>query len=320
MSTIASPRPSSSIRSPSSTRTSLDVPTSSSLARSSSKSRRNRDRSALRDYYNLKSPTAPPTSHPAEGLGIDSVKEEEAVETSELDKAGFDAEEYVRKTLEREGLEGVLRVESGLVGRKFAYHSPPYFPISNTLVVAEIKGLDGERKALVYDNYSKLIAATDTIRKVWLLSRSTRAWPRKGLTESLQMRTNMDPLTPATSTLSPAISHIAETASALSASIAEHALPKSRSSSPASVDGKKKVDEKEKQRQTVRWVLDAPRRLRAKVAAGEEEEARKEWEEISRLLEKWKGVQGAEEVKVACEEALASNSGSASPEGEEKNE
>ncbi|KAK0653811.1 Vacuolar protein sorting-associated protein 51-like protein [Lasiodiplodia hormozganensis] len=279
MSTIASPRPSSSIRSPSSTRTSLEVPTSSSLARSSSKSRRNRDRSALRDYYNLKSPTSAPTSHPAEGLGIDSVKEEEAVETSELDKAGFDAEEYVRKTLEREGLEGVLRVESGLVG--------------------QIKGLDGERKALVYDNYSKLIAATDTIRK---------------------MRTNMDPLTPATSTLSPAISHIAETASALSASIAEHALPKSRSSSPASVDGKKKVDEKEKQRQTVRWVLDAPRRLRAKVAAGEEEEARKEWEEISRLLEKWKGVQGAEEVKMACEEALASNSGSASPEGEEKNE
>ncbi|KAF9639310.1 hypothetical protein BFW01_g11116 [Lasiodiplodia theobromae] len=300
MSTIASPRPSSSIRSPSSTRTSLEVPTSSSLARSSSKSRRNRDRSALRDYYNLKSPTSAPTSHPVEGLGIDSVKEEEAVETSELDKAGFDAEEYVRKTLEREGLEGVLRVESGLVG--------------------QIKGLDGERKALVYDNYSKLIAATDTIRKVWLLSRSRRAWPRKGLTESLQMRTNMDPLTPATSTLSPAISHIAETASALSASIAEHALPKSRSSSPASVDGKKKVDEKEKQRQTVRWVLDAPRRLRAKVAAGEEEEARKEWEEISRLLENWKGVQGAEEVKMACEEALASNSGSASPEGEEKNE
>ena len=31
----------------------------------------------------------------------------------------------------------------------------------------EIKGLDGERKALVYDNYSKLITATDTIRKVW---------------------------------------------------------------------------------------------------------------------------------------------------------
>ena len=32
--------------------------------------------------------------------------------------------------------------------------------------VVEIRALDGERKALVYDNYSKLIAATDTIRKV----------------------------------------------------------------------------------------------------------------------------------------------------------
>lgn len=30
----------------------------------------------------------------------------------------------------------------------------------------EIKGLDGERKALVYDNYSKLITATETIGKV----------------------------------------------------------------------------------------------------------------------------------------------------------
>ncbi|KAH7049438.1 Vps51/Vps67-domain-containing protein [Macrophomina phaseolina] len=266
MSTIASPRPSSSIRSPSSTRTSLDVPTSSSLARSSSKTRRNRDRSALRDYYNLKSPTVGPTSAPAggdhHGLGIEAVKEEEVV--SELDKEGFDAERYVKETLEREGLEGVLRVESGLV--------------------SQIKGLDGERKALVYDNYSKLIAATDTIRK---------------------MRTNMDPLTPATSTLSPAISHIAETASALSASITEHAMPKSRSSSPLSTDGgDKKIDDKEKQRQTVRWVLDAPRRFRAKVAEGKVDEAKNEWEEIQGLLEKWNGVKGVQEVRKACEDAL----------------
>ena len=52
----------------------------------------------------------------------------------------------MRKLLEREGLEGVLKVENELVG--------------------EIRGLDGDRKALVYDNYSKLISATDTIKKV----------------------------------------------------------------------------------------------------------------------------------------------------------
>lgn len=115
----------------------------------------------------------------------------------------------------------------------------------------------------------------------------------------------MDPLTPATSTLSPAISHIAETASALSASIAEHAMPKSRSSSPLSTDGAdKKIDDKEKQRQTVRWVLDAPRRFRAKVAEGKVDEAKNEWEEIQGLLEKWNGVKGVQEVRKACEDAL----------------
>ena len=31
---------------------------------------------------------------------------------------------------------------------------------------AEIRALDASRKALVYDNYSKLIRATDTIRSV----------------------------------------------------------------------------------------------------------------------------------------------------------
>lgn len=35
------------------------------------------------------------------------------------------------------------------------------------VVGVEIRGFDGERKALVYDNYSKLIMATDTIRKVY---------------------------------------------------------------------------------------------------------------------------------------------------------
>ena len=65
---------------------------------------------------------------------------------NELDNEDFEAGTYVKRLLEKEGLEGVLQVEGALLG--------------------EIRGLDGERKALVYDNYSKLIAATDTIKKV----------------------------------------------------------------------------------------------------------------------------------------------------------
>ena len=33
-------------------------------------------------------------------------------------------------------------------------------------ICVDIRSLDGERKALVYDNYSKLIVATETIKKV----------------------------------------------------------------------------------------------------------------------------------------------------------
>jgi hypothetical protein len=66
----------------------------------------------------------------------------------------------------------------------------------NTLV-GDIRTLDGERKALVYDNYSKLIRAVETIGK---------------------MRRSMDdrgaPLT-MTKTLGPAIAFVAETAGGL---------------------------------------------------------------------------------------------------------
>lgn len=65
---------------------------------------------------------------------------------SELDAEGFDAEGHVKGILAKEGLEGLLRLEGVLIN--------------------EIKALDGEMKALVYDNYSKLITAMDTIKKV----------------------------------------------------------------------------------------------------------------------------------------------------------
>lgn len=102
-----------------------------------------RNRAALRDYYKIK---------PTEGVDASSLTSpriqlgDAQTALSDLDKEGFDAGSYVRRLLEREGLEGILKVENELVG--------------------EIRGLDGERKALVYDNYSRLISAADTIKNV----------------------------------------------------------------------------------------------------------------------------------------------------------
>jgi hypothetical protein len=98
------------------------------------------NRAALREYYNLKRAASPA---PPDPLGQFS-----EVPSSELDAEGLDAEAYVRRALGDQGLDELLRLY--------------------TRVLGEIRALDAEKKALVYDNYSKLISATETIRKVWL--------------------------------------------------------------------------------------------------------------------------------------------------------
>ncbi|KAL9587647.1 MAG: hypothetical protein Q9212_000101 [Teloschistes hypoglaucus] len=260
MSTIASPRLSTtSISTDTSRRVSLESQTRSQATSPARPARRNK--AALRDYYGLKTAAAaaPADTHSRSQQPSPPAHE---ITQSELDVPGFDAEAYVRDLLARQSLQGLLKVESGLVN--------------------EIRALDGEKKALVYDNYSKLITATDTIRK---------------------MRANMDPLTPTTSTLSPAISHIAETAASLAESL------KHRTTEPKGVRMAEDAaaEEKGRQRETVRWVLAAPKRLKALVEDGRREEAAKDWAEVRRLLGKWQGVSGADEVKEDCMQVMGEN-------------
>ncbi|KAI9727817.1 MAG: hypothetical protein M1834_007964 [Cirrosporium novae-zelandiae] len=256
MSAIGSPPQSiASFQSPASSRRQSFETASRSSSRPPPAAQR-RNRAALRDYYGLKNAAV----HPEPSTNLQS--EEVEVKESELDRPGFNPEKYVQDLLEKESLEGVLRVEGRLVN--------------------EIKALDGERKALVYDNYSKLIAATDTIRK---------------------MQLNMDPLSPATSTLAPAISHIVETAAALAESMKENHGALSARSEKRQQDTS---SEKGRQQQTVRWVLDAPRRLGDMIDEGNVENAQAEWKEISLLLDRWKNVKGVTEIRTECEQVLAS--------------
>lgn len=106
------------------------------------------NRAALREYYNLKkaaggAPSLEVTEDSADRGGF---AEHSEVPPSELDSPSFDADAYVRKALAENTLDDLLRVY--------------------TRVLGEIRALDAEKKALVYDNYSKLISATETIRKV----------------------------------------------------------------------------------------------------------------------------------------------------------
>ncbi|GES57517.1 Vps51/Vps67 family protein [Aspergillus terreus] len=284
MSTLSSPRPSiasSRAHSPtpaSSRRPSLDTlntnvggglsaSSTPSTARAVSPSlHTRRNRAALRDYYNLK-PSA------AEGPGArrsrsiprhtdaGDLSNPSVVSTgTELDSPDFDPQRYVDHLLATSSLATVLKAENTLVG--------------------DIRTLDSERKALVYDNYSKLIRAVETIGK---------------------MRRSMDdrgaPLT-MTKTLGPAIAFVAETAGSL---IQEGEEQRRRIQEAKATDQSgRRRDEKA----TVQWVLAAPSRLEALVSEGRRDDAEKDWEEVRGLLEKWNAVKGVQEIRDACEKIM----------------
>ncbi|KAK7745935.1 hypothetical protein SLS53_002654 [Cytospora paraplurivora] len=266
MSTIATPRDplsalkrsasSQAITTPtSSARPSLDIPrsaTSSPVPGSAPfpPGNKRNNRVALREYYNLKKTTSAASSTPPllEVTDTDSVAGDATelshsdVPASEIDAPDFDADAYVRARLKDCSLEELLK----------AY----------TRVLGEIRALDAEKKALVYDNYSKLITATETIRK---------------------MRANMDPLNPMASTLDPAIAHIYTQASSIRDSLRQTApKPEETRSKEEDLARRRRI------RELVAEVLQTPARIRALVQDGRVDEAREAWEIPKKLLLTWK--------------------------------
>lgn len=226
-----------------------------------------RNRSALRDYYNLKPPGPDAAGRRSRSVPRNTDAGDISNPTSlesgtELDNAEFDPQRYVEHLLSTSSLSTILKAENTLVG--------------------DIRTLDGERKALVYDNYSKLIRAVETIGK---------------------MRKSMDdrgaPLT-MTKTLGPAIAFVAETAGGLIKEGEEQRakIKEAREQDPAAVAQKKQKD-------TVKWVLAAPDRLKGLLEEGKTDDADKDWEEIQKLLKAWDQVKGVAEIREACEKIMS---------------
>ncbi|KAI0148575.1 Vps51/Vps67-domain-containing protein [Xylariaceae sp. FL1272] len=263
MSTIASPRdprrPNALATPTSSTRPSLDSarsPVSSPNPSSflpAPNALPKRNRAALREYYNLRKGAASGTATPPQVEITDEAAphENSEVPPSEMDKSDFDADVFVKKALAENGMQDLLRLY--------------------TRVIGETRALDAEKKALVYDNYSKLITATETIRK---------------------MRTNMDPLNPMASTLDPAIAKIYTQASEIRDSL--------RKTVPEPTDARKAQEEEAQRRlrtkQLAIEVLDTPEKIRSLVAEGRMDDAREAWKLPRKLLLVWKeqGVGGSD--------------------------
>lgn len=269
MSTITSPRDTSvngrripQISTPtSSSRPSLEIQsrsTDGSPSRAPLQAPPKRNRAALREYYNLQSQGSPNPNNSSPKLAddsssISSIHDSSDVLDSELDAPNFHAQTYIKHVLETQSLGELLRTYNG--------------------VLTDIRALDAEKKALVYDNYSKLIAATETIKR---------------------MRENMGPLNPMASTLDPAIARIYEMAE------------KVRGEMRGQVGKDDIVDEgerekerrREKAREVVLRALGTPEKIRELLKEGKENEARTTWEPTLRMLERWKerGVGGPDVV------------------------
>jgi len=262
MSTIASPRPSITSFAPTDSSPTASIRSSLTLDRP----KRTRDRAALRDYYNLKpsaSHTEPSSSPSSTTPNINT----NTTGTNEQDpssnpllaplshRASFNSTDYITSLLQTSTLPELLGVESALV--------------------AEVRGLDGERKALVYDNYSRLIAATAAIGKM------RGEMEVEGEMKGVEM----------------GVERVGVLVGEVGGERGSEGVV--RDESDAEEDTAK--DEKIK---TVRYVLDTPRRLAVAVQEGRQDEAEADWAEVNELLEKWKSVKGVKEIRAKAIAAL----------------
>lgn len=238
-----------------------------------------RNRAALRDYYNLK---ARPTSQLARTNSVASNASDstttstlpggggsraDETDTSplltRLDEPEFDATSFIDSLLAQASLRDILRTESALV--------------------SEIRTLDGERKALVYDNYSKLIKAVGTIAEM-----------QKGMRRGGATGSGVGGLD--------GVEALQEKLGGLEAQVRELGPQDADEDENEYAEEIRERVSLKKQKEHVRWVLRAPARLEEL----DREEAEMEWARVKVHLDRWDGTKGVEGVRKACQQVMQS--------------
>ncbi len=182
-----------------------------------------------------------------------------------MDKEGFDAEEYVRRVLEEKSLGEVLAIYKGVLG--------------------DVRALDAERKSLVYDNYSKLIAATEMIGKM-----------RAGVGESGGGHDGRGGIGQGKAEGFEGVEELVERVRKGVEGLRRKGEGRDRVE-------RERVEAQRRKRAVVERVLGAPERVRLLIGQGKVKEAKGVWEKEKRLLERWKerGV-GGDDVGKCIEE------------------
>lgn len=144
--------------------------------------RRARIRNSIREFYELSESPARAAKAPP-GVGGDAPAIVTPTENSdmELDSEAFNVQKFTLKLLREQSLKGLYETDTSL--RR------------------QVRELDGDLQTLVYDNYSKFISATDTIR---------------------HMRQNVDDMDTKLKALSSNVEHIDTVSSTISSNMQAH--------------------------------------------------------------------------------------------------
>jgi hypothetical protein len=191
--------------------------------------------------------------------------------TAQLDDPSFSADAYVAELLKTAGLRDILKTESALV--------------------SEIRTLDGERKALVYDNYSKLIKAVGTIAEM-----------QKGMHKDGEQERLAAMLGKEKGQQPAGLDGVKEVGDKL-----DGLLKVMRGLNPGETKATQQIVESREQRrqkETVKWALGAPSRLQSLIDDDRREEAEHLHTSVLDLLRKWDGVNGVNELRQKCAEVM----------------
>ncbi|EKD18773.1 hypothetical protein MBM_03015 [Drepanopeziza brunnea f. sp. 'multigermtubi' MB_m1] len=254
-----------------------------------------RNRAALREYYNLQSQSqsqsqraaaAPSTASQAPSSPTSSSihsfhNDIPDSEWGELDREGFDAAGYVRRVLEEKSLAEVLAIYRGVLG--------------------EVRSLEGERKALVYDNYSKLIVATEMIGRMreGVASAASGKGKSDGKETGNVGRLNEKGKGKGGGDQGDGVEGVEE----LVERVRKAVEGLRREGEEVERREREERARRARTRRVVERVLGAPGRVRELVKEGKTEEARAYWGKERALLERWRerGV-GGEDVGLCLDE------------------
>ena len=261
-----------------------------------------RNRAALRDYYNLKAKaprtgvgpeqrnitrTASVTSIASDSTITSSTAVPEStasVLSAQLDEPSFAADKYVTELLKTASLQDLLKTEGALV--------------------SEVRNLDGERKALVYDNYSKLIKAVGTIAEM-----------QKGMHKNGEQDRFASMLARQRDRQPAGLDGVKEGGEQLDGllRIMKELNPGKRESAKEVVESRRQ----RRQKETVNWALSVPDRLQRLLDGEQWDEAENLHTSLTEVLRHWEGVAGVDELRRTCAEIMESTKDKADEESKD---